>query len=78
MLEILRREAGLAFAENEPYVIEETHYTIRRYAEGQAMPYLQIEIRQDLVESVAGQTEWAGRISAALERAERDLRVVPG
>ena len=72
VLEMLRREAGLIIADNEPYFVsDETDYTVPHHAEARALPYVEIEIRQDLVSGDAGQAEWAARIARALKDAER-------
>jgi predicted N-formylglutamate amidohydrolase len=74
MLDLLRREAHLTIADNEPYFVsDETDYTIPRHGEARGLPHVEIEIRQDLVGDEAGQTEWAGRIARALQDAEKIL-----
>jgi predicted N-formylglutamate amidohydrolase len=74
VLTMLRREAGLIVADNEPYFVsDETDYTIPHHAEARSLPYVEIEIRQDLVQDDAGQSEWAARIARALKDAEREL-----
>jgi predicted N-formylglutamate amidohydrolase len=74
MLDMLRREAGLVVADNEPYFVsDDTDYTIPRHGEARGLPHVEIEIRQDLVSDEAGQTEWARRISQALQNAEQAL-----
>jgi predicted N-formylglutamate amidohydrolase len=79
MLQILRREAGLIVADNEPYFVSDaTDYTIPHHAEARALPYVEIEIRQDLVRDEAGQREWAARIARALKDAEREFTAASG
>jgi predicted N-formylglutamate amidohydrolase len=74
MLAMLRRETGLIVADNEPYFVsDETDYTIPHHAEARSLPYVEIEIRQDLVRDDAGQAEWAERIAGALNDAEREF-----
>jgi predicted N-formylglutamate amidohydrolase len=74
MLEALRREAGLVVADNEPYFVSDaTDYTIPVHGEARGLPHVEIEIRQDLVSDEAGQTEWARRITRALQDAEGAL-----
>ena len=69
---MLRREAQLIIADNEPYFVsDETDYTVPHHAEARSLPYVEIEIRQDLVSGDAGQAEWAARIATALQDAER-------
>jgi predicted N-formylglutamate amidohydrolase len=74
VLEMLRREADLIIADNEPYFVsDETDYTVPHHAEARSLPYVEIEIRQDLVSGDAGQAEWAARIARALKDAEREF-----
>jgi predicted N-formylglutamate amidohydrolase len=74
VLEMLRREQHLIVADNEPYFVsDETDYTIPHHAEARALPHVELEIRQDLVNDEAGQAEWAARIARALEDARRRL-----
>jgi predicted N-formylglutamate amidohydrolase len=72
VLEQLRRDSHLLIAENEPYFVsDQSDFTIPRHAEARGLPYVAIEIRQDLVTDEVGQSEWAGRIARALQDAER-------
>src|ERR1700689_1009360 len=72
VLDALRREAELHIADNEPYFVSDaTDYTIPRHGEARGLPHVEIEIRQDLLLDDGGQSEWAGRIAAALRVAER-------
>lgn len=70
VLEMLRRNKELLIAENEPYLVQLTHYTIPKHAELHGLPYVELEIRQDLVTDEAGQAAWARRIAEALQDAE--------
>jgi predicted N-formylglutamate amidohydrolase len=38
VLDLLRHEPGLVIAENQPYVVDETHYTIPLPAEARGLP----------------------------------------
>jgi predicted N-formylglutamate amidohydrolase len=70
VLDRLRREPGLTFADNEPYFVsDETDYSIPMHGERRGLPHVEIEIRQDLVREAAGQREWARRVAAALAAA---------
>jgi predicted N-formylglutamate amidohydrolase len=74
MLDMLRREAGLVIADNEPYFVsDDTDYTIPQHGEARGLPHVEIEIRQDLIGDEAGQAEWARRITQALKQAEQAL-----
>jgi predicted N-formylglutamate amidohydrolase len=71
VLDRLRSEPGLIFADNEPYFVsDETDYTIPTHGEARGLPHVEIEIRQDLVREEAGQAAWAKRLVAALRSAE--------
>jgi predicted N-formylglutamate amidohydrolase len=75
VLDMLRRDAGLHIADNEPYFLSDaTDYTIPRHGEARGLPYVEIELRQDLLLDDAGQADWAGRVASALRAAERALR----
>jgi predicted N-formylglutamate amidohydrolase len=64
---LLRQEEGLVVAENEPYqVSDETDYGVPVHAEGGGLDYLEIEIRQDLIDGEAGQADWARRLGRLL------------
>jgi predicted N-formylglutamate amidohydrolase len=74
MLDMLRREPDLVVGENEPYCVsDETDYTVLHHAEARGLPYVEIEIRQDLILDEPGQSEWAQRIVCALQDAENDF-----
>lgn len=74
---LLREEGGLVVGENAPYQLtDETDYGVPVHAEARGLDYLEIEIRQDLVQDEAGQAEWAERLARllplALETAEAE------
>ncbi|MFI4891482.1 MAG: N-formylglutamate amidohydrolase [Steroidobacterales bacterium] len=72
VLDELRREKNLIVADNEPYFVSDaTDYTIPVHAEARGLPHVELEIRQDLIATEAGQREWAARIGEALRQAER-------
>ena len=74
VLEMLRRERELTFADNEPYFVSDaTDYTVPQHGEVRGLPHVEIEIRQDLVRDEAGQTVWAERVARALEAAQAAL-----
>ncbi len=71
VLDMLRREPGLTFADNQPYFVsDETDYTIPTHGEARGLPHVEIEIRQDLVREAAGPAEWASRLVRALAAAQ--------
>ena len=68
------RAEGLNVGDNEPYrLTDDSDYTIPVHAEARRLPYVELEIRQDLIATSAGQAEWAQRISRALPRAWESL-----
>jgi predicted N-formylglutamate amidohydrolase len=65
----LREEPGLIVAENQPYFVSPaTDYTIPHHAEGR-MPYVEIEVRQDLINGESGQRAWSQRLARVLHSA---------
>jgi len=74
---LLREEPGLVVAENEPYsVSDETDYGVPVHAERRGLDYVEIEIRQDLIQDEAGQAEWAARLARLLPLAAARLERV--
>ena len=72
LLDLLRGEPGLVVGENEPYsVSDESDYSAPVHAERRGLPYLEIEIRQDLIATQAGEAEWAERLTRLLPEAWR-------
>ncbi|HEV2098483.1 MAG TPA: N-formylglutamate amidohydrolase [Stellaceae bacterium] len=67
---LLRAEGGLVIGENEPYAVTDlTDYTVPVHAERRGLPYVEIEIRQDLIADPAGQAAWAERLARLLPAA---------
>ena len=70
MLVLLREEgeeAGLEVGDNEPYFMtSDKDYSVPRHGQGRGILHAGFEIRQDLVESEAGQRDWAERIERVL------------
>ena len=59
--------------DNQPYAADlDADYTIPVHGLGRGIVNIEIEIRQDLITTEAGQDDWAGRLAgwltAALER----------
>ena len=79
MLDLLRAEPGLCVGENEPYAVSGlSDYTAPVHAEARGLPYLEIEIRQDLIETARGQQEWAARLIRLLPEAWRRYTIARG
>ncbi len=67
LLEGLRRQAGLTIGDNEPYSAREPHgYSVDHHAGVHGYPHIEIETRQDLIESREGASLWAERLAHAL------------
>jgi predicted N-formylglutamate amidohydrolase len=67
---LLRAEGGLVIGENEPYTVTDlTDYTVPVHGERRGLPYVEIEIRQDLIMEPAGQAVWAERLARLLPAA---------
>jgi predicted N-formylglutamate amidohydrolase len=72
---LLRTEGGLVIGENEPYAVSDwTDYTVPVHGERRGLPYVEIEIRQDLIAEPAGQAAWAERLARLLPAAFAELR----
>lgn len=67
LLELLRSEPGLEVGCNEPYQADELFdFSIVQHGERRDIPYVELEIRQDLIADAAGQEEWARRLARLL------------
>ena len=55
----LFNEEGYITGDNEPYSGKLLNATMNRHAEVQGIPYIAIEIRNDLIADEAGQAKWA-------------------
>jgi predicted N-formylglutamate amidohydrolase len=75
---LLLAEGGLVVGDNEPYFVSDsTDYSIPVHAERRALPYLELEIRQDLIATETGQTEWAKRLTRLLPQVWSEFRTAP-
>ncbi|EJL32142.1 N-formylglutamate amidohydrolase [Novosphingobium sp. AP12] len=55
---------GLVVGDQEPYSGKLLNASMNRHAEPNGLPYISIEIRQDLIADEAGQAVWAGRMAS--------------
>jgi predicted N-formylglutamate amidohydrolase len=70
LAELLREEGDLQVGVNEPYAMTDaTDYTLPVHAERRQLPYVGIEIRQDLITDQQGQQAWAKRFARLLPQA---------
>lgn len=74
-LAVLRLERDLPgpVGENEPYSGKILNYTMNRHAEDNNIPYLNFEIRQDLLQDAAGQEHYAVLLARVIERVREAL-----
>jgi predicted N-formylglutamate amidohydrolase len=67
VLEALRVPGDVVVGDNQPYDLDPAvDYSIPYHAMRRGLPHLQVEFRQDEVESVEGQRWWASRLAAAI------------
>ena len=69
LLETLGRDHTLTVGNNEPYRLDATDHSVPRHAFTAALPYAEIEIRQDLLAKAAGPESWADLLATALASA---------
>lgn len=70
LIELLTREGDLVVGENQPYAVDDVNdYTIPVHGEQRGIPHVEIEIRQDLIETDTGQQAWGSRLARLLPRA---------
>jgi predicted N-formylglutamate amidohydrolase len=71
LLRLLRAEPGLVVGDNAPYAITEaSDYGIPEHGERRGLRHVEIEIRQDLIETPTGQAAWAARFARLLVAAD--------
>jgi predicted N-formylglutamate amidohydrolase len=69
LIEILKTETDLCVGRNEPYSVNMAmDYPVPVHCEGRGLPYVEIEIRQDLIGDEAGQRQWAELLCKILPR----------
>ena len=67
LVDVLRAETDLNVGVNEPYTVNMAmDYTVPIHCEAKGLPYVEIEIRQDLIGDAAGQTAWANLLTPLL------------
>lgn len=67
------RAAGVVTGDNEPYSGKVLNATMNLHAEANGIPYLGIEVRQDLIGDDAGVARWADRLAPVIERVAAQL-----
>ena len=67
LLDAMRADGRLYVGDNEPYSGRHpAGYTIEAHAESRGLPHVSIEVRQDLLLTPAGVSEWAALLGKAL------------
>ncbi len=61
-------EQGLMVGDNQPYSGKQLNATMDRHAEAHGIPYCTVEIRQDQIETEAGQSRWAVMLADVMGR----------
>jgi predicted N-formylglutamate amidohydrolase len=69
MLELLRAEPDLVVGDNQPYAMDGVDYTIPHHAIARGWPYLELEIRQDLIAAPEGQDRFAALLARLIPQA---------
>lgn len=62
----LGRETDLVVGDNQPYRMDATDHSVPRHAFAAGRPYVELEIRQDLLGDEAGQRHWSEILATAL------------
>lgn len=66
--------AGIVTGDNEPYSGKVLNATMNMHAEANGVPYLGLEVRQDLIGNDAGVAEWADRLAPVIAAVAERLR----
>ena len=75
LLDLLRREGDLTVGDNAPYAItDDSDYSVPTHGEKRGLPHIEIEIRQDLIDTPEGQEAWAQRFARILTAADEALK----
>ena len=71
LLEVLHEAGDIVVGENDPYeVSDSTDYGIPMHGERRGIPHVELEIRQDLIETPDGERYWADRLATLLPPAK--------
>lgn len=74
---ILEENYSFPIGDNQPYALtEKNDYTVPTHAYKKGLPYLELEIRQDLITMEDQQQEWAERLSLLLPMALKEYETV--
>jgi predicted N-formylglutamate amidohydrolase len=74
LLSLLHAEGDLVVGHNEPYAAQEaSDYSLIEHGEKRGLVTVELEIRQDLIATLAGQMDWAARLVRLLVAATTPL-----
>jgi hypothetical protein len=76
-MEYLRAEVDLTIGDNQPYAGELENDCMSQHAIAHGFAHVLIEIRQDLIDDVAGARKWADRLVPILHKALARLDSTP-
>jgi len=68
----LAAEPDLVVGDNAPYRMDATDHTVPRHCYPRGLPYLELEVRQDLIVDAEGQRLWAERLAGIFAGAAED------
>ena len=75
LLDLLADEGHLCVGDNEPYFMtSDKDYAAPVHGQNRGIPHVELEIRQDLIETVEGQEEWAEFLADILREGLGRLR----
>lgn len=75
LLELLHGEGHLCVGDNEPYFMtSDKDYAVPVHGHHRELPHVELEIRQDLIETAAGQEDWAAFLAGILREGLGRLR----
>jgi predicted N-formylglutamate amidohydrolase len=69
----LLEAAGISTGDNLPYSGQVLNATMNRHAEANGIPYLGIEVRQDLIGDAAGVARWCAVLAPVIAQVLREL-----
>lgn len=68
---------GVIAGDNQPYSGRLLNYTMNRHAEGRGIPYLMLEVRNDLIRDDAGVAHWANILAPIIIDTRNRLAQTP-
>lgn len=72
VLALLHADPVLTVGDNEPYAMDRIDHSIPRHAFAAGLPYVEFEVRQDLLADPAGIDRWCGILARILTAALKD------